>query len=173
MSDFDDIYDRLFLRVAESPKHSKECVSTIYNMGRRSSRKRDSCHLDRQPAVVLEFGANGTLGNIHYLQPPATFSLPMHQYLRKTTIFAGSLSRKFKGLDGKDYRWSYRSIEGQEWSCISSENHLVAHYVLRPLDAPAYHVSGNILTIHEAFSHLAIEIFASLTIMRHIAHCNL
>jgi len=172
-SDFDDIYDRLFLRVVQSPQHSQKSMSMIYNMGRRSSRKHDSRHLDRQPAVVLEFGANGTLGNIHYMNPPAALSLTMHQYLRKTTIFGGSLSRRFTGSDGEDYRWSYRSVDGQEWSCVNSESHLVAHYALKPLGVPAYHVSGNMLTIHEPFSHLAIEILASLTIMRHIAYYNL
>jgi hypothetical protein len=77
--------------------------------------------------------------------------------------------------------------------CVTRENHLVAHYALKPPDVPAFHVSGNMLTIHESYSHLAIgkvillilrtfpdimllpalELFASLTIMRHIAQYNL
>jgi hypothetical protein len=88
-SDFDDIYDRLFLRIAESSHDAETSVSMIYDMGRRSSRRPDSRHFDRQPAVVLDFGANGKLGNVHFMQPPAACSLPMYQYLRKTTIFGG------------------------------------------------------------------------------------
>jgi len=172
-SDFDDIYDRLFLRIVESSHDAKTSVSMIYDMGRRSSRRRDSRHLDRQPSVVLQFGSNGALGNVHFMRSPAASSLPMHQYLRKATIFGGSLSRRFKGSDGREYRWSHRSVEGQEWSCFTNENHLVANYALKPPGVPAFHVSGNSLTIDESFSDLAIEMFTSLTIMRHIAQYNL
>jgi len=80
-SDFDDIYDRLFLRIVESSHDAKTSVSMIYDMGRRSSRRRDSRHLDRQPSVVLQFGSNGALGNVHFMRSPAASSLPMHQYL--------------------------------------------------------------------------------------------
>lgn len=90
-SDFDDIYDRLFLRIAESSRDGETSISMIYDMGRRSSRRRDSRHFDRQPSVVLEFGSNGTLGSVHFMQPPAASSLPMYQYLRKTTIFGGQV----------------------------------------------------------------------------------
>jgi len=171
-SDFEDIYDRLFLRIAESSRDAGASISMIYDMGRRSSRKRDSRHFDRQPAVVLEFGGNNALGIVHFRQPLTVFSLPMYQYLRKTTIFGGSLSRRFKGSDGQEYRWNYRSVEGQEWSCFTND-HLVAHYSLRRPGVPAFHVSGNTLTLHESYVHMAIEIFASLTIMRHIAQYNL
>jgi len=172
-SDFDDIYDRLFLRIAESSRDAESSVSMIYDMGRRSSRRPDSRHFDRQPSVVLDFGPNGKLGNVHFMQPLAACSLPMYQYLRKTTIFGGSLSRRFRGSDGREYRWSHRSIEGQEWTCTTAENHLVAHYNLKSPGVPAFHVSGNVLTINESFSQLATELLASLTIMRHIAQHNL
>lgn len=172
-SDFDDIYDRLFLRIAESSREAGKSVLSIYDMGRRSSRRQDSRHLDRQPSVILEFGHNGALGTIHFIQRPATTSMTMHQYLRKTTIFGGSLSRRFKGSDGHEYRWSHRTVQGQEWSCFTSDNNLVAHYSLKPPDVPAFYVSGNTLTIHESLSYMAIEILTSLTIMRHIAQHNL
>jgi len=172
-SDFDDIYDRLFLRIAESSHDAETSVLMIYDMGRRSSRRRDSRHFDRHPAVVLEFGTNGTPGNIHFMEPPAAFTIPMYQYLRKTTIFGSSLFRRFKGSDGREYRWNYRSTEGQEWSCVTGANNLVAHYNLKRPDVPAFYVSGNVLTIHESYSHLAMELLASLTIMRHIAQHNL
>jgi hypothetical protein len=88
-SDFEDIYDRLFLRIAESSRDAETSILMIYDMGRRSSRRRDSRHFERQPSVVLDFGTNGKLGNVHFMQPPAGHSLPMHQYLRKTTLFGG------------------------------------------------------------------------------------
>ena len=88
-SDFEDIYDRLFLRIAEPSRDAETSILMIYDMGRRSSRRRDSRHFDRQPSVVLDFGTNGKLGSIHFMQPPGGHSLPMYQYLRKTTIFGG------------------------------------------------------------------------------------
>lgn len=86
-SDFDDIYDRLFLRIAESSHDAETSVLMIYDMGRRSSRRRDSRHFDRHPSVVLEFGTDGTPGSVNFIQPHSAQSLPMYQYLRKTTIF--------------------------------------------------------------------------------------
>lgn len=80
-SDFDDIYDRLFLRIAPSENQTNR----IYNMGTRSSHKPDSRHVERQPSVVLDFGA----GSIHFLRVSRPFSLPIQQYLRRTAIFGG------------------------------------------------------------------------------------
>jgi hypothetical protein len=40
--------------------------------------------------------------------------------------------------------------------CVTIENFLVAHYDLKPRDTRAYGVSGNVLTIHEAFTYLTI-----------------
>jgi hypothetical protein len=171
-SDFDDIYDRLFLRVSQGPQPQRD-TTLIYNMTRRSSRHRDSLPLQRDPSVALEFGPNGTLGNVTFMQRPSKISIPMARYLRKTSIFGGSLSRKFVASDGREYKWSYRTVQGQEWSCTSEENYLVAHYDLKPPEARAYGVSGNILTIYEPFCSLAIELLASLTIMRFIAQNNL
>jgi len=171
-SDFDDIYDRLFIRIAESSRDAETAVSMIYDMGRRSTRRRDTRHFERQPSVVLEFGSNGALGTIRFMQPTRSSPMSMYQYLRKTSIFGGSLSRRFKGSDGHEYRWNYRTVQGQEWSCLDVDNHIIAHYNLKPPGVPAYQVSGNTLTIHESFIDLAIEIFASLTIMRHIALNN-
>ncbi|KAF7981794.1 hypothetical protein HWV62_15283 [Athelia sp. TMB] len=88
-SDFDDIYDRLFLRIAEASRDTESTVTMIYDMGRRSARKRDSRHYDRPPSAVLEFGTDGALGHIRLMQPPALLSLPMNQYLRKTAIWGG------------------------------------------------------------------------------------
>ncbi len=51
-SDFDDIYDRLFFRVARSPAQT---ATMIYNMHRRASRHRDSLPFTQDPIVVLDF----------------------------------------------------------------------------------------------------------------------
>ncbi|KIJ59787.1 hypothetical protein HYDPIDRAFT_100096 [Hydnomerulius pinastri MD-312] len=176
-SDYDDVYDRMFLRVTPYPHSPTGNSNTlaIYVMARRSTRHADLRHLERHPSVVLEFaGPSLGLGTIHFLQPPAaSMSIPMNNYLKKTALFGGSLSRKFRASDGREYRWQHKTIDGHEWSCLSEENYIVAHYDLRPLDVPAYGVSGNTLTIHEAFSHLCIDVFASLTIMRYIAEHGL
>ncbi|EED83726.1 predicted protein [Postia placenta Mad-698-R] len=172
-SDFDDIYDRLFLRVARPTTQSPSAGDTlmVYNVGRRSSAQRESRPPARAPSVVLEFGAGGTLGKISFAG--SSVSMPMGQYLRKTSMFGGSLSRKFRGSDGEEYRWTYKGQEGQEWSCTDSRDYLVAHYNLKPPNKPVFGTSGNILTIYEAHARMSAEILASLTIMRHIAALGL
>jgi len=172
-SDFDEIYDRSYFHIAQSPQQREGTVLMIYNMHRRATRHRDLLPLQEEPSVIMEFGAKNALGVITFLQPPATLSVPMNRYLRKINLFGSSLSRKFMASDGQEYKWLYRSIQGQEWSCMTSNDYLVAHYILKPPDVRAYGVSGNILTIHEASAHLAIEFLASLTIMRHIKEYNL
>jgi hypothetical protein len=89
-----------------------------------------------------------------------------------------SLSRKFRASDGREYRWQHKTIDDHEWSvrcsssflyhamvgsrfippsqCLSEENYIIAHYDLRPPNVPAYSVSGNTLTIYEAYSHLCM-----------------
>ncbi|KAI0951712.1 hypothetical protein AcV7_007732 [Taiwanofungus camphoratus] len=119
-SDFDDIYDRLFLRVASAPTppggpQDKDARAlAIYNTGRRSSSQKAARPAQRAPAVVLEFGTGGALGKISFVG--SSIAMPMGQYLRKTSMFGGSLSRKFRGSDGEEYKWAYRSIQDQEWS---------------------------------------------------------
>ena len=91
-SDFDDIYDRLFLRVARppgSPMDGPPAALMIYNVGRRSSSPRDNRPIQREPTVVLEFGQNATLGRISFVGSSTT--LPMNQYLKKTSLFGGSV----------------------------------------------------------------------------------
>ncbi|KAI6096750.1 hypothetical protein F5141DRAFT_1190974 [Pisolithus sp. B1] len=165
-SDFDDIYDRMFLRVtpySHAASGNKNTLA-VYVMGCRSTRRKDTRHLERHPSVVLEFGETRPgLGTIRFPQSPSSsISIPMHTYLRKTTFFGGSLSRKFKASDGR-----------HEWTCLSEEGYMVAHYDLRPSCMAAYGVSGNTLTIHEAYSNLCVDILASLTIMRYIAEHQL
>jgi len=170
-SDFDDIYDRIFFRVAPSPrKTDSEGTLLIYDIGTRSSSLGSQFHVQRKPSVVLQFGANGSLGTITYDQAS---SIPMNQYLRRTSLFAGSLSRKFTASDGNSFKWTHRTVSGQEWSCLDSENNVIAHYNLRSPDKFAVGTSGNIMTITTPFVHLTLELLTTLTIMRHIAAHNL
>ncbi|THU90300.1 hypothetical protein K435DRAFT_760451 [Dendrothele bispora CBS 962.96] len=172
-SDFDDMYDRLFFRVSR-PVPNKP-VTMIYDMGRRATRHRDSLPFKRDPIAILEFGQGESLGNITYCTQKGStnVSIPMNRYLRKTSLFGGSLSRKFTGSDGREYRWSYRTTPGQEWTLTTGDNYLVAHFDLKPPDVWVMDVSGNTLTVYETFIHLSVEILATLTIMRHIAQYNL
>lgn len=56
-SDFDDIYDRMFLRVGPYEKMSgMDTTLGIYNVGRRSSSRRDYRPFQREPSVLLHFG---------------------------------------------------------------------------------------------------------------------
>ncbi|KAI0734854.1 hypothetical protein C8Q72DRAFT_328807 [Fomitopsis betulina] len=173
-SDFDDIYDRLFLRVAPPPGSSTDgppAALMIYNVGRRSSSPRDNRPIQREPAVVLEFGQNATLGRISFVG--TSTAVPMNQYLKKTSLFGGSLVRKFCASNGEEYKWTYKSNSDQAWSCTDSHDYIVAQYTLKPLNKPVFRTSGNMLTINEAHANLATEMLASLTIMRHIATYHL
>ncbi|KZT02127.1 uncharacterized protein LAESUDRAFT_730487, partial [Laetiporus sulphureus 93-53] len=80
----------------------------------------------------------------------------MGQYLKKTSMFGGSLSRKFRVSDGQEYRWMYRSSSEHEWCVLDCNERIVAHYDLRPPDKPVFSMSGNILTIYEAYVGLAV-----------------
>jgi len=90
-----------------------------------------------------------------------------------------STTRKFTASDGKEYKWSFRTTPGQEWSvsalyllpsiiwpslttqsclhqCTSIDNVLVAHYDLKPPDVRTYGiVSGHNLTVYEPFAYLS------------------
>jgi len=171
-SDFDDIYDRIFLRVAPGA-HQRGSSLMIYKMAQRSSRRRDSLPFRSAPSILLEFGAGGALGNISFLDRKNPIPLHMGRYLRKASMFGGSLFRKFVAADGREYKWSCRTVPGQEWSCHTEDGFLVAHYNLKQPEERVYDVSGNVLTVYEQFTHLSLEILASLTIMRHIAEYNL
>lgn len=169
-SDFDDVYDRIFFRVAPSPRKSDEGSLMIYDIGSRSSSQGRQFHHSRKPCVILQFGPNRALGTISFVK---VLTLPMNQYLKKTSLFGGSLSRKFRASDRQEYRWTHRTVEGQEWSCLNSDHQIIAHYDLRPPDRIALGTSGNMLTISTPYTHLTLELLSSLTIMRHIAEYNL
>ncbi|KAJ3984415.1 hypothetical protein F5890DRAFT_1516902 [Lentinula detonsa] len=111
-SDFDDMYDRLFYRVARDPQRT---ATMVYDMGRRANRHRDSLPFHQRPIAILDFKPDQSMGSICYASN-GSVAVPINRYLRRTSIFGGSLSRKFTGSDGREYRWSHRSIQGQEWT---------------------------------------------------------
>ena len=90
-SDFDEAYDRLFLRVARAPTGDDAPKLLVYDTGRRSSARRPLAPREAiEPAVVLEFGAGGALGSVTFTR--AGVEMPMAQYLRRTSMFAGYVS---------------------------------------------------------------------------------
>lgn len=150
-SDFDDIYDRMFLRISSTPSHLSYLAPPaytspsaspspfslmVYVATRRSSPHKEAYgHGDRnigmrpgEPAVLLQFGPRGALGSATFLGPSgrderekglglaAKETIPMGQWLKKTSMFGGSLNRKFRASDGEEYRWLFQSAEGQEWT---------------------------------------------------------
>jgi hypothetical protein len=82
-TDFDDMYDRVFLRVARA---SHPATILIYKMNQRASRRRDSLPLQAKPTATLQFGPSNSLGTLYYVGKAV---VPMSQYLRKTSLFGG------------------------------------------------------------------------------------
>ncbi|KAF8332982.1 hypothetical protein F5887DRAFT_994989 [Amanita rubescens] len=170
-SDWDDIYERLFFRVCRDPDGRR---INIYNVAYRMMR-RDKSHWGIEPDVVLEFNANKALGQITYATELYKCTFQMSRYLRKTSFFGGSsLIRKFTGSDGNEYKWSHRSVQGQEWTCTTGAiDTIVAHYDLLPEGSIAYRISGHNLIVRNKYAGLSIEYLATLIIMRHILQYDL
>lgn len=53
-----------------------------------------------------------------------------------------------------------RVLTFQTLQLVDSRDYLVAHYNFKPADKPAYSTSGNVLTIYEAYGHLALGEFS-------------
>ncbi|KAJ3510897.1 hypothetical protein NLJ89_g4411 [Agrocybe chaxingu] len=150
-TDFDELYDRLFFHVVRSPGSN---TTRIYDMVIRASRHRSTLPLNRDPIIELEFSPNESLGTISFLKGPYQGSIHMGRYLRKTAFFGTSLSRKFMASDGREYKWGYRTYPGQEWTCTTMDNVLVAHYDLKNPNHRFYDVSGNNLIVYEPWAHI-------------------
>jgi hypothetical protein len=89
-SDFDEVYDRAFMRVSTASQRTRNSTELmIYDMGQRSTSlgDRDGRHFYREPVIVLNFGPSGALGTVRV--PKASMSIPMNQYLRKVSLFSG------------------------------------------------------------------------------------
>jgi len=133
-------------------------------------------HDPSNPLIALAFGPNSSLGTIT-LRNGAPIA--MEDYLAKLQSFPvhwtpltdghSNQTRKFLGSDGREYRWSWRTTKGHEWTCTNQNDYVVASYSLKVAGEPDYlGSSGCMLTIDEAYPHLAAEFLASLTIMRHM-----
>jgi hypothetical protein len=84
-TDFDDMYDRVFLHVVRHPGHSS---TKIYDMQVRASRHRNAqVAMQREPSISLDFMPDETLGNITFAKQ--RMSIPMTKYLRKMSFFGG------------------------------------------------------------------------------------
>lgn len=168
-TDFDDMYDRVFFQVVRNPG---DTATRIYEMHVRATRHRTAMPAKGEPVITLHFQPDETLGTITFNKHHKT--MPMNHFLRKMSFFGSSLMRKFTASDGREYKWSYRSLDEQEWTCSTADDsYLVAHYDLKPPELPIYDVSGNKLIIYPHFAHITADILASLLIMRHISQYNL
>ncbi|EIM85304.1 uncharacterized protein STEHIDRAFT_80666 [Stereum hirsutum FP-91666 SS1] len=170
-SDFDEVYDRMFLRTSSKLHRTQGPSISVFETGRRSTSSRHQERSPHEPSFIMEFGTNGALGTIWFMKERT--SMPMYRYLRKISLFGGSRSRKFTASDGREYRWGYGMEADQEWTCVNVDDEVVAQYSLKHPNRPAYSTSGNVFTVYEAFAHLSTEFLATLTIMRHIAKHNL
>lgn len=153
-SHFVDINDRLRLMLRCTTRGSTHATYIICNTTAGT-----------EPVVTLNFGSNNSLGTIAFGSGP---QVPMSSFLESSPN-GSAKSRTFTGSDGNQYRWSWRTTQSEEWTCTNASNHQVASYSLKVPGEPEYdHSSGCVLTIEEAYPHLAAEMLASLTIMRHI-----
>ncbi|KAG2154353.1 uncharacterized protein EDB93DRAFT_154911 [Suillus bovinus] len=158
-SHFVDINDRLRLTLRCTARESTHTTYKIYNAATGTD-----------PVVILNFGSNNSLGTITFGSGP---QVSMNSFLEHSAN-ESARSRKFIGSDGQQYRWGWRTTQSEEWTCTNTSNQQVASYSLKVPGEPEYdHSSGCVLTIEEAYPHLAAEMLASLTIMRHIVAHNL
>jgi len=120
--------------------------------------------------ICLAFGPNNALGTICIGQNGV--HVQMDKYLSKPST--SSTARQFRACDGQVYTWSCKSVTGNEWTCLNANNYIVSSYSLKPPKEPPYHSSsGALFAIDENYPHIAVELLATLTIMRHISEHNL
>ncbi len=86
-SDFDEMYDRVFYRIARVPL-VRATTTMIYEMGTRASRHRDTLPVTQPPIVILDFQEDESLGTISYLRPTGKTTELMSRYLKKTGLFS-------------------------------------------------------------------------------------
>lgn len=86
-SDFDEVYDRMFLRTSSKLQRTQGPSISIYEMGRRSTSYRHQHHSQHEPAMILEFGPSRALGTIWFMK--GRTSMPIYSYLRKVSLFGG------------------------------------------------------------------------------------
>jgi hypothetical protein len=151
---FSEFYDRVTLSLHQSinrPDHS----AIVLALNRHNL------------AAVMDFGPKHSLGNITF--PPAS-AIPMDDFLRPTRKAGSSLSRHFAASDGQQYFWDYRQ-DRTEWICTNKQGYIIASYSITDLEDGS--PSAASLYVTETSCHLVVELIASLTVMRHIAHYKL
>ncbi|KJA23392.1 hypothetical protein HYPSUDRAFT_201414 [Hypholoma sublateritium FD-334 SS-4] len=164
-AEYVDMYGRMRLLLTRSVHDEDETVYHIYDQ------TEDSAHRNT-PAITLKFGSRHALGTITFRGYPPK---DMAQYISQVNDVAGPTLRRFFASDGREYRWGWRKVEGEEWTCTNSDAEVVADYSLK--HPGGYHdppsSGGAMLTVTEEFSYLATEMLASVSIMRHILRYNL
>ncbi|CAL1706059.1 unnamed protein product [Somion occarium] len=164
-SEFNDIYNRMRFSLRRTDNGSQHPVLMVYDMTSTSASSRSDL---RVPIACLSFGANNALGTVK-IQDGA--HVDMNQYLGR--VGRNPKARKFIAHDGQEYRWTHRPGGDPEWQCVNASGYEVATYSLKPDGEPHYaNSSGCVLTVEEAYGHLAGEFLASLTILRHAVKYN-
>ncbi|KAI0249634.1 hypothetical protein BJV78DRAFT_657752 [Lactifluus subvellereus] len=160
-SEFVDLHDRMYLSLRCRRRDANGASQyEIYNM--RSKQY-------NFPVATLEYGVGGALGSVTLIGPggmPRTHT--MGTFLAEV---GGSRHRKFTASDGKEYSWSWRTNmrENLEWSCVGANGQTVAWYALKVPGEHYANSSGCMLGVEEPYPHLAVELLATLLVMRHIA----
>ncbi|CAK5267036.1 unnamed protein product [Mycena citricolor] len=174
-SEFIDINERMHFRVRCTAKDTQHTAYMIYNSHHSSNPGRVAIPL---PVAGLDFGREHALGTISY----SSEGVPMRKYLvrpeSKVISFGihsgGHRVRRFLASDGQVYQWARKTHVNQEWTCTDLNGYVIASYSLKSPGEPDYTTSsGCILEIAEQSGGLAVEILASLLIMRHIVAYDL
>ncbi|CAE6421302.1 unnamed protein product [Rhizoctonia solani] len=167
---FRDVEDRLTVRLDCTMNRPERAVIMITVAGGTqshcvSARTQADFHGSISPDAVLDYGAKGVaLGSIQF----GRNAMHMDKYLRRSSMTSGS--RKFIGSDGMEYKW--QSVgDGNDWSLTNAAGYHVADYTRSDVLIPGRRTSC--LNICGSWIHLSVEIIASLTIMRHVAHYRL
>ncbi|KAJ3527012.1 hypothetical protein NMY22_g9939 [Coprinellus aureogranulatus] len=147
-SDFVDVHDRVELVYRRTRHDSRGAQYCIHE----SSVNRDDT--STKPVIALEFGPTGELGTISFTLGKLGRLTRMEEYLR--AVNGNHVHRGFTAQDGRQYRWSHRTHEDHEWTCVNASDHVVAFYSLQTPGEPQYaHSSGCMLTVEEQFGDLA------------------
>jgi len=159
-SEFDEVHDRMRLWIRCTRRDPSRMAYMIHEARNTTE------------GVCLSFGPNNALGTICIGSKGE--HLRMDKYLSKLSALGSSKVRQFRASDGQLYTWSWRSVDGNEWTCVNANKYLVSSYAHKPPKEPVYsNSSGSSFTIDESYPHIAVELLATLTIMRHIVEHNL
>ncbi|TFK19276.1 hypothetical protein FA15DRAFT_760143 [Coprinopsis marcescibilis] len=160
-SEFIDLYERIRLsyRCTRRPTNT---VGAQFSILELSSPREDAY---TNAVSVLDYQPGNALGTVYFGNRPQS----MARYLRKVSDSGSSLHRKYISQDGNEYRWSYRTHEDHEWTCVDSSGSVVAFYHLKIAGEPHYESSsGCMLTVEENYGDYAFEFLTSCLIMRYI-----